>query len=599
MGEAGEFKTIPEIFLTRMEAGLDRVQFRHKENGRWVEQLGEDILSQVREIALGLHELGVRKGDRAAILAATIPEWCAADVGILCLGGVTVGIYHTYLPDMVEYILKHSDSNVIFVEDEELLEKVLEVIPKLDPAPTPVIFRPLKEQSDVLTLSALQEKGAAIHKAQPKLFRELVDGVVPDDLATIIYTSGTTGPPKGAMCTHGNLYAAINNSMTRLTIGPEDVCLVFLPLAHALQRQVIYAGFLGQGVGAWAESLEKVLENFQEVRPTVQPSVPRIWEKFYTRIQQKVSEAPRRRQFLANIAFSVARKRARRKMAGRRVPLRLELGYRFFDKLVYQKFREVLGGRVRYFISGGAPIAYEILEFFYSMGMPIYEGWGLTETSAPATINGPNEVKLGSVGLPLPGNELQIAEDGEILVKGPSIFVGYHKNPEATADVLSKDGWFKTGDVGHIDEDGYLFITDRKKDLIITAGGVNIAPQNIENLMKNSPLISQACVIGDKRKYLVALVTLDEEELQIIAETRRLPGKGVTDWVKNPAIKTMVEDVIKDVNTRVASYSTIKKFELLEHDFSIENGELTPTLKVKRRVVQEHYGDLIEGMYRS
>ena len=516
MGETQEFRTIPEIYLERMGRGPDRVQLSYKEGGRWVGQTGRKVIEYVRSISLGLYELGVRKGDRVAILSNTRMEWTSCDLADLSLGAVTVGIYHTYPPEAVHYILDHSGSKVVFVEDDEQLDKVLEILPRLDPAPRVVSFQEAAGQHQVLSLDELREKGEERHREEPDLYRRLVDAVEPGDLATLVYTSGTTGPPKGAMCTHANLYAAISASHKVLDLRPDDVSLIFLPMAHVLQRQALYAGFLGEGTGAYAESLDSVMDDFQDVRPTVQPSVPRIWEKFYTRIQQKLSEAPPHRRALAWLAFAGARRRCRLRLAGRRVPGHLELAYRLFDRLVFRRLRQVLGGRVRYFISGGAPIALEILEFFHSVGMPIYEGYGLTETSAPCNLNGPRALRLGSVGRPLPGIQQRIAGDGEILVKGPSVFAGYYKDPETTAEAFTEDGWFRTGDIGRMDRDGYLYITDRKKDLIVTAGGMNVAPQNIENLLKNSPLVSQA-------SRTAAAITASASKAMVIGSIASLP----------------------------------------------------------------------------
>ncbi len=523
-------------------------------------------------------------------MGETHPLWAQADMACQVLGGVTVGIYPTCTTEQVAYHLEHSGARVVFVQGEDQLDRVRTASKGLKKKDRPalVLFEEGAQDGAPDCIATLEERGAASPDADPKAMEERISTVCEDDLSTIVYTSGTTGPPKGAMLTHGQLYAAIEATREVLPVDEDDVGLVFLPLAHSLQRQAAYAGLMTGSMGAFASSIASLMDEFPEIRPTIQASVPRIWEKFHAKLQARLAEASPRRQRIAQWAFDVAGQRGDLLRAGEPVPFGLERRYRLADRLVFTRLRAVFGGRIRFMLSGGAPIAIDLLKFFDNIGLRIYEGWGLTETAAPATLNHPGAWRFGTVGRPLPGVRVRIAEDGDIEVDGPNVFSGYYQDEDATAAAFTDDGWFRTGDIGDLDDDGYLLITDRKKDIIITAGGKNIAPQNIENLLKRDPLISQAVVIGDRRKYLTALLTLDPDDT---------PAALLEAPPDDPAKRARVEAVVNKVNSELARYQQIKRFTILPRDLTLEDGELTPTLKVKRRAVAEHFAAEIEALY--
>lgn len=588
--------TIPAVFLDRARVAPDRVSAYHKEGGRWVGRTWGEAETAVRHLAAGLAGLGVRHGDRVAIVGETHHLWSEADMAVLCLGGVTVGVYPTCTTEQIRYHLEHSGARAAIVRGRELLGRVRQAAAGLDPPVALVLFEAdggpeggggPGVEPDVPTIAALEAAGAGAPEGTPDAFAGRIRELSPDDLTTIVYTSGTTGPPKGAMLTHRNWYAAMSASVQVLPVDSRDRALIFLPLAHSLQRQAGYAGLLTNATGAYATSIDRLMEEFVEVRPTVQASVPRIWEKFHAGLHARIAEASPGRRRIAAMAFDVARRRGRSLRDGRAVPWWLDRLYRLADRVVFRRLRAIFGGEVRFMVSGGAPIGVDLLEFFDDIGLRIYEGWGLTETAAPHTLNHPGAWRFGTVGRPLPGARVRIAPDGEIEVAGDNVFQGYWRDPAATAAAFTDDGWFRTGDVGRLDDDGFLRITDRKKDLIITSGGKNIAPQNIEGLLKRDPLISQAVVMGDRRKYLSALLTLDVQSA---------PADLAADPT-GPAARARVAAVVDRVNADLARHEQIKRFAVLPRDLSLEQGELTPTLKVRRRVVAEHFAREIDGLY--
>jgi long-chain acyl-CoA synthetase len=579
------------VWLDRALIDPRRVATHHKEDGRWVGRTWAEGEQGVRLLAAGLMDLGVGHGDRVVILGETDPLWAQTDMAVQTLGAVTVGVYPTCTNDQIAYHLEHCGAKVAFVQGEEQLDRVREAAKglKKKSRPTLILFKPGVEDGAPDCIAALEERGRMLPAGEPAAMAERIAAVGPEDLSTIVYTSGTTGPPKGAMLTHGQLCAAIVATREILPVDEEDLGLVFLPLAHSLQRQAAYAGLLSGSTGAFASSIAALMDEFPEVRPTVQASVPRIWEKFHAKLQARLAEAPPRRQKIAEWGFAVARVRGDLVRAGQSVPWGVERKFRLADRLVFTKLRAVFGGRIRFMLSGGAPIALELLKFFDDIGLRIYEGWGLTETAAPATLNHPGAWRFGTVGRPLPGVRIRIAEDGEIEVDGPNVFSGYYRDEAATALAFTEDGWFKTGDIGDLDDDGFLRITDRKKDIIITAGGKNIAPQNLENLLKGDPLVSQAVIIGDRRKYLTVLITLDPDDA---------PPAMLAD-PDGAATRDRIGATVAKVNSTLARYEQIKKFTVLPRDLTVEGGELTPTLKVKRRVVAERFAVQIEGMYEG
>jgi long-chain acyl-CoA synthetase len=573
-------RTLPRLLLDRLAVDAQRDLVYHKEGDRWTAVTGAQALERVRGLALGLHDLGVRRGDRVAILGETRPEWMLADLAILAIGAVTVGIYTTSPPPQVAHVLSNSGARAVFYDREEQRAKLAAVR-----ADCPALEHILA----FADMEALARRGEAALARDAQAFERLVAAVEPSDLATIIYTSGTTGPPKGAMLTHANLVSVIEAARDVLPLGPDDIGVAFLPLAHSLQRVASYGG-LALGVrGAFAESIEKLPENWREIRPTVQASVPRIWEKAYARAQAAVEGGTAVRKALFRWAHGVGREMAefRRRGAERFAPAGLKLRHALAERLVFRRVQAVFGGRVRFLTSGGAPISLEILEFFYAMGVLILEGWGLTETAAPATLNTPDAFKFGTVGRAIRGTELKIAEDGEVLVRGPGVFQGYWRDPEATREAFTADGFFKTGDIGELDADGFLRITDRKKSLIVTSAGKKIAPANVEAAVKkHAPLVSQVYVHGDRRSYLVALVTLDAEE------ARRLPG-GVA------GAEAAVAAGFEAANRELARYEQVKRWRIVEREFSQEDGLLTPTLKQKRKAIEKRYAAEIEALYAA
>ena len=448
----------------------------------------------------------------------------------------------------------------------------------------------------VLTSSELLEIGQRHAVAHPKAYEERWRAVVPTDLAMLVYTSGTTGPPKGVMLTHRNIAATVDAANLAIPMRDDDLGIIFLPLAHSFQRTANYAAMEAGGTGVFAERIDKIVDHMREFRPTVQAAVPRVYEKIYQRIHAKVAEAPARRQAIFKWAVGIGKQVRAAEREGRAVGLPLKLQFQVADKLVFAKIRDAFGGRLRFMVSGAAPISHEILEFFHAVGILILEGWGLTETSGPATVNRLAHVKFGTVGLDLACCETKIAEDGEILVRGDNVFSGYYKDEAATREAFTDDGWFKTGDIGQKDSDGFLKITDRKKELIITAGGKNISPANIENAMKGHTLISQCVVHGDNQKFLVALITLNPEEAPEVARRLKLDTTDPVELAKHPKIIGEVQLIVDQVNRGLARYESIKYFRILDKELSAEDDLLTPTLKLKRRNIEAKYRGLIDEM---
>jgi len=598
--------TLPRLVNERLRAIGDSDFFYTKEAGKWVGHSGTEALTRVRAATAGLHDLGIGRGDRVAILADVRPEWGEMDFATLANGAVTVGIYTTMPPSQVRYILSHSEAKAIALDRPEQLEKVREVRVECPALATVIVMDgcgvdPAKVRRDAgeRLLSEIEATGRRLLELDPKLYDGLVEAVRPEDLATIIYTSGTTGPPKGAMLTHGNICSVARAMKSVVDIGPEDISIAFLPLAHSLQRVAGYVGISLGTRGAYATSIETLLDDFREIRPTVQPSVPRIWEKAYARIRERVAQSSAIRRSLFEWALGVGRDfgEYRKRGAERFAPPGLRLKHAAAERLVFRRIREFLGGRIRFLTSGGAPISTEVLEFFYALGILITEGYGLTETAAPATFNRPDDFRFGTVGKPIPGTEIRIAEDGEVLIRGPGVFLGYYKDEAATREAFADGGWFKTGDIGEIDADGFLRITDRKKNLIVTATGKKVAPANVEALVKRCPIVSQVYIHGDNRSFLVALVAIDREEAVRAAGAGALPD--LRSLAENADVVRAVAEAIEAANRDLARYEQVKKFRIVPEEFSQEQGTLTPTLKIKRKAVEARYQALIEAMYEE
>lgn len=593
-------KTLAEIFVNRVAKTPDFVALRQKEDGQWKPWTFREFGQQAREVAQGLLALGVTKGGGIALLSANRAEWHISDAGIALSSGVSVPIYVTNSPSQVAYVIGHSDSKLAIVENQDQLEKILKVreeLPKLEKVI--VINGDGADQSDfVISFEELKRLGREFEKANPSVLDETIRSIVPDDLATIVYTSGTTGDPKGAMLTHGGFAWTLTslNEVLSFHDGTERV-LSYLPLSHIFERLTSDWGGIAFGVEVWfAESIDKLLANLQECKPTFFIGVPRVYEKFYMGVKAKVAAHEKRE--LVEKALALGAKKVAAKEAGKSFGLVDSLKLSLFDKLILSKLRAGLGmENVRFAITGAAPISPEIIRFVHSMGIDLVEGYGQTEDNAPTAVNPPGRARIGTVGPPIPGLELKFDADGEILVRGPNVFRGYFKNETATKETFTEDGFLRTGDVGELDEAGYLRITDRKKDLIKTAGGKYIAPQVIEGKLKFEPLIGQAVVIGDRRPFPTALLTLDPDVAPAWAKGQGIEFIDVTELPENPKVQEAVGAIVAKVNDGLSHAEQIKKWTLLPRDFTQDAEEVTPTLKVRRKIIAEKYADAIEKMY--
>ncbi|MFL5907415.1 MAG: AMP-dependent synthetase/ligase [Solirubrobacterales bacterium] len=560
-------------------------------SGQWVSLTYRQVGDTVRRLALGLIELGIEKGDKVSILANTRPEWTYFDFAALSVGATVVPIYQTNSPEECRYVLENSDAKAVIVEDDEQLAKIDEIrdrVPKLEHA-----IRMEGEGGSAISMDELIGRGRDHSDSE---WEERWRSVTPEDICTIIYTSGTTGPPKGCVISHGNYRSMVTMALDESVLDSKTTTYLFLPLAHSFALLIQLLSFdLGGNIAYWERDPLKIIPNLAEVKPEYFPSVPRIFEKIYTAATSEVEKSGGLKKLVFNWAIRVGKKVRERERSGKRVGWLLRKQYEIADRQVLSKIRALFGGRINNCVTGAAPINPEILRFFDAAGVLILEGWGMTETSTAATVARPDAFKFGKVGRAFNGCEIKIADDGEILVSGPNIFQGYYKNEEATSETL-EDGWLHTGDIGELDEDGYLSITGRKKDIIITAGGKNITPANLEAEIKQSPYVSQCVVIGDRRPYLVALVTLDMEECAKLAEEKGWAADPA-EMARNDEMRQLIQQHIDQVNEKFARVEQVKKFEILPQDLSQETGELTPTLKVKRNVVAQKYEKDVEALY--
>lgn len=602
-------ETIVHVFWERVQASPDRPAILHKVNGAYRPVLWREHGRLVELVAAGLLQLDVQHGDRVAILCNTRPQWTWADIAILSIAGVTVPVYPTLTSSETEYLLNHSQSSGLFVENSRQLNKVLS-IESLPPELRFIIQMegevnkdlPFPPNIKVFSWTDLMLDGEHHLKANQNEIRSRISNIKADDLATVVYTSGTTGVPKGVMLLHSNIYFVCQTLSLNVGFNSEDITLSFLPLSHIFERVggqmlAIYEGL----VMGYAESMETVPLNLNEVRPTIMNAVPRFYEKAYNRIMGEIRKMPKPQQHMVRWALSISKRAQKTKevltdgnsMVAENI-YKTEL--RVADRLVFSKIRKRFGGRLRFLVSGAAPLSVEVQSFFETIGMPIIEGYGLTETAAPAACNKPHNIKRGTVGQPLPGLDIKIAEDGEILIKGPSVFAGYYRNEAATAEAF-KDGYFCTGDIGAFDDEGYLKILDRKKDLIITAGGKHVAPQYLENLFVGERLVSRVFVYGDRRKYVTALFTLNPEGLEALAATQGIKHANVDELLHHPEVTAEVAKIVSEKNARLATFEQIKKWVILDEDFSIENNELTPTMKMRRKIISARYKTVLDGLY--
>lgn len=587
--------TLTKVFFGAVDRFHRPDAMRYKQGGQWRTLSHAEVEQRVTRLAAALAGLGIERGDRVALLSENRPEWAIADYAALGLGAADVPIYPTLPPNQIAYILNDCAAKAILVSSSEQLAKVLEIRGQVPSLEHVVVFDDSGGAEGVLGFAELLERGRQeIERGGFADFRERALAVGRDDLATLIYTSGTTGDPKGVMLTHFNLasnVAAIHQHGVLDAVSPGDVALSFLPLSHVFERMVDYF-YWDAGISiAYAESIDKVADNLLEVQPHLMVSVPRVFDKIYTRVMG----ATGLRKRLVLWAKRLGEAQVDELLAGRRPPESFQ--HRLADKLVFSKLRARTGGRVKFFVSGGAPLSAEVAKFFFAAGLPVYEGYGLTETSPVLTVNKPGKVRLGTVGTPIPGVELRIDENGEILARGPNIMKGYWNRPDATAEVIDAEGWFHTGDVGEFDADGFLKITDRIKNLIVTAGGKNIAPQPIENAAAMSPYISQVVMLGDKRAFPTMLVVPDFDNLNAWAREQGIDTSDRERLVREPRVHELLEREALGRLDGFARYEIPKKIAVVADEFSIETGELTPTMKVKRRVVEERYRDEIERMY--
>ena len=589
--------TVNQLFFKACERRKpDALQV--KRDGRYQPISHDALRERIRRAALGLDALGVRPGDRIAILSANRPDWVVADLACLTSGVADVPVYPNLPADQTAYILRDSGAVAIFTSDTEQTAKVTSIRGEC-PALRHVITFDEGVGGD-MTLASLESKGAGVdNDASRAAYKARADAVRPDDLATIIYTSGTTGDPKGVMLTHDNLYSDTMASCAAIPYSGDDTCLSFLPLSHSFERTGGYYVMINFGASiAYAESMDTVPKNLVEVRPTLVLSVPRLYEKMYARVLENALSGGALKKRIFYWARSVGERWADVKLAGGTPRGLLALQYAIAHRLVFSKLQARTGGRLKYFVSGGAPLAPEIIKFFYAAGLVILEGYGLTETSPVVAVNTPANFRIGTVGKPLPGTDVTIAADGEILVRGPQIMKGYFNKPAATAEAIDTGGWFHTGDIGEL-RDGFVAITDRKKDIIVTAGGKNISPQPIENKIRTNKFVAQAVMIGDKRKYPVVLIVPNWDSLEKWAKGEGVAWGPYNELLDSPAIREKMEREVMGEVKGLAHFEVPKRIGLLEHDFSVERGELTPTLKVKRRVIDKTYKSVIDSLYEG
>jgi long-chain acyl-CoA synthetase len=606
MSALKEFKTIPELYkhLTeefgpKSEHGI----FKRKVKGKFEDISYAAFKEETDALANGLASLGVKRGDKVAIIGENRPEWVYSDMAILGLGAVDVPIYPISTAETIKFILNNSESVGVIVSNQFHMNKVLKILDSLKTLRFIIVMNEIDvtehKDKNVYLLKTVQEMGKEFAKENPTHFADNIELSRENDLCTIIYTSGTTGEPKGVMLTHKNIMSNVMAVFEIIDINKNDLFLSFLPLCHIFERMAGYYTALSSGGQiAYAESIEKVASNLIEVKPTVMTAVPRLFERIYSKIKKGVDASPEKKQKIFNWALDVGTEYQRQKKTERGVSVGLKIKHALADKLVFSKIREKTGGRLRFFISGGAALARELGEFFEAVGILILEGYGLTESSPVIAVNRPYNYKFGTVGQTMPGVEVKIASDGEILVHGPNVMQGYYKNPEETEKTL-KDGWLHTGDVGVFDSEGFLMITDRKKSLFKTTTGKYIAPTPIENLFLGSKYIDQFIIIGDRRMFITALIVPDFEALKEYADSHRITYNDPKELTQMKQIYELLEKDLSRFQRKLASYEKVRKFTILDKPFTVEGGEMTPSLKLKRKVIEQRYSDLIEEMYQG
>ena len=591
-------RTLTELYFGALERfGHRPVAVRAKRNGEWYALSYQQLADRVQDLSLGMLELGIAAGDRVAILSENRPEWAMADYACLAARCTDVPIYPSLPAKQVEYTLCDSGATAIFVSTRTQLEKVNSIRPRVAGLKHVISFDESIAQAGVLTLEQVLARGRAARSRHPDWKQRALEARE-DDVATLIYTSGTTGDAKGVMLTHGNITSNVTTCCRLFTFLEGDECLSFLPLCHIFERMFGHYSMFHAGVIInYAESVDTVASDMERWRPTLMASVPRLYEKIYARVLEKVRSSSALRQRLFHWGKEVGERWVDLRLNGLPVPAGLAAQRWVADHLVFAKLRARTGGRIRFFISGGAPLSADIARFFHAAGVPILEGYGLTETSPVMAVNTFEHLRLGTVGRPIPGVEVKIAPDGEILTRGPNVMIGYYRKPEATAEAMDPDGWFHTGDIGRLDADGFLKITDRKKDLIVTAGGKNIAPQPIEGLVKTSKFVSNAVMLGDRRRFPIMLVVPNLDTLGAWAQSQGISAATTEELLARSEVQSKMDREVRTTLRDLASFEVPKKLLLLPRDFTVESGELTPTLKVKRRVVEQRHRPAIEALY--
>jgi long-chain acyl-CoA synthetase len=592
-----DLQTINDLFIQAVERTKKPAALMYKKECKYHAVSSLELYEKVKQATAGLVQLGINKGDRIGLLSENRPEWAISDLAILAVGAINVPIYPSLPSTQLEYILNDAGVRALIVSNAQQLEKVLPVLGQI-PTLSILIVLEGASRSDarILEFQTLLNLGQSALEADRFLYEDSCEQVKGEDLASIIYTSGTTGTPKGVMLSHSNIVSNVLACADVFRIDDTDIALSFLPLCHIFERTVDYLMIYCGATIAYAETAETVPQNMLEVRPTIVASVPRLFEKMYARIMEAIDKSSSNKKNLTRWALRVGKKQSQLILANRPIPAGLKLSHRLASLLVFSKLQAKLGGRLRYFISGGAPLDKNLAEFFHGVGVLILEGYGLTETSPVIAVNRIESFKFGTVGKPIPNVEVKISDDGEILTRSSSVMIGYYGRQQDTADAI-QGGWFHTGDIGHLDQDGFLQITDRKKDLIVTASGKNVAPQKIEGFLKTSPFFLNAIAIGDRRAYLSALVIPVPDKIITYAKERNLYFNNYSELVSSPLIRDFLMEQINLLTRDLAPFEQVKKIVVLENDFTIESGELTPTMKVRRRAIESKYKVLIDKMY--
>ncbi|MBO6777583.1 MAG: AMP-binding protein [Marinibacterium sp.] len=595
--------TTPKLFRLRCQTLGDRTAHREKTFGIWRSHSWHDYFTRAKHLGLGLVSLGLKRGEVVSILSEDSKEWMYTDLGVQCVGGICSGVYTTDSASQLEYLVNNSDSRFLFVENDEQLDKFLQVRDNMPGLTKVIILDPegLHGFSDpqVMFLDELYALGAEYDAAHPQVFDDSIDATKPEDIAILVYTSGTTGKPKGAMISHGNLMYSVSAGARDAPTYQTDDQLCFLPLCHILERVFsVNAPIAAGSTTNFAESPETVFDNLQEVSPQTFVAVPRLWEKIYSQVAIRIGDATGLQKWAYGQALKAGSARATCLAEGKPLPFGTKLAYRFWDFALLQNLRRMIGmDQLRRGGSGAAPISPELLKWYHAIGVPVLEGYGMTESAGVISINNLDSNKIGTVGVALPGAQLRISEDGEIQYKAGNVFQGYWKNPEKTAETFAEDGWLRTGDVGMLDNQGFLKITGRLKDIIITAGGKNVTPAEIENKLKFSPYISDVVVVGDKRKFLTCLVMIDQENVEKFAQDRRVPFSNYASLCAAREVQDLIRETIDEVNKDFARVEQIKDFRLIDVLLTAEDDELTPTMKLKRSFVETKHGELISQMY--